>query len=71
MISNLYQEVLSAEPQDLFPEIFTESYYSIPLEPKHLVKVLTLLKENGECEIFSHISSFLKEEYQDFYSTND
>ena len=71
MISDLYQEVLSAEPQDLFPEIFTETFYSIPLEPKHLVKVLTLLKESGEDEILSHITSFLKEEYQDFYSNND
>lgn len=71
MISSLYEEVLKAEPQDLFPDVFTESYYSIPLDPNQLIEVLSLLRENGKTEIFNHISSFLKEEYQDFISNYD
>ena len=66
MMNTSYSEIISAEPQDLYPEL-TEDYYSIPLEPKQLIKVLNILDENGETEIHSSILTFLKEEYsQDF-----
>ena len=62
----MYQDILSAEPQDLHPEL-TEEFYSIPLEPKQLIRVLDLLYENDEKEIHSSILEFLQEEYsQDF-----
>ena len=57
-----YQEIVSADPQDLYPEL-TEDYYSIPLEPKQLVKVLELLYTNGELETHNSILEFLEEEY--------
>lgn len=61
-----YIEILSSEPQDLYPETFTESYYSIPFEPKELLKVIELLRENNEMEIHSNIITFLQEEYNLF-----
>ena len=61
-----YVEILSAEPQDLYQETFTESYYSIPFEPNQLLKVLELLRENNEMEIHSNIITFLQEEYNLF-----
>lgn len=57
-----YREIISAEPQDLYPEL-TEDYYSIPLEPKQLIKVLELLYDNGELETHSSILEFLGCEY--------
>ena len=61
-----YTDILSADLQDLHPEL-TEEFYSIPLEPKQLIKVLDLLYENDEKEIHSSILEFLQEEYsQDF-----
>lgn len=64
----IYQDILSAEPQDLHPEM-TEEFYMIPLEPKHLIKVLNLLYENDEKEIHSSILSFLEEEYSQKFSS--
>ena len=61
-----YVEILSAEPQDLYPETFTESYYSIPFEPNQLIKVLELLREKNETEICSNVLTFLQEEYNLF-----
>jgi len=61
-----YIEILSADPQDLYPETFTESYYSIPFEPNQLLKVLELLRENNEMEIHSNIITPLQEEYNLF-----
>lgn len=62
----MYTDILSAEPQDIYPEM-TEDYYSVPLEPKQLIKILELLYENNETEIHSSILEFLQEEYsQDF-----
>ena len=57
-----YIDILSAEPQDLHPEM-TEEFYSIPLEPKQLIRVLDLLYENDEKEIHSSILTFLEEEF--------
>lgn len=57
-----YQEIISAEPQDLYPEL-TEEFYLVPLEPKQLMTVLNLLYENGETETHSAILTFLEEEY--------
>lgn len=57
-----YQEIISADPQDLYPEL-TEEFYNIPLEPKHLMTVLNLLYENGQTEVHSAILDFLQEEY--------
>jgi len=57
-----YQEIISADPQDLYPEL-TEEFYSVPLEPKQLIRVLELLYENGETETHSAILEFLEEEY--------
>jgi hypothetical protein len=62
----IYPDILLAEPQDLYPEL-NESFYSIPLEPKQLIKILNLLYVNGEDELHSNILTFLKDEYsQDF-----
>jgi len=62
----IYTDILSAELQDIYPEM-TEDYYSVPLEPKQLIKILELLYENNETEIHSSILEFLQEEYsQDF-----
>jgi hypothetical protein len=66
MTNILYQEILESEIQDLFPDSFTESYYSIPLEPRHLVKVLSLLRTNNEIDVYSYVVDFLQDEYQDF-----
>jgi hypothetical protein len=66
MTNILYQEILESEIQDLFPDAFTESYYSIPLEPRHLVKVLSLLRTNNEIDVYSYVVDFLQDEYQDF-----
>lgn len=57
-----YTEILSADPVDLYPEL-TETFYSIPLEPKALMKVLELLYINEEYDIHQNILSFLNEEY--------
>jgi hypothetical protein len=61
-----YVEILSAEPQDLYPETFTESYYSVPLEPKQLIKILEILKEKNETALYSNILTFVQEEYKIF-----
>lgn len=62
-----YQEIISADPQDLYPEL-TEEFYSVPLEPKQLIRVLELLHENGETEAHSAILEFLEEEYSQNFS---
>lgn len=62
-----YQEIISADPQDLYPEL-TEEFYSVPLEPKQLIRVLELLYENGETETHSAILEFLEEEYSQNFS---
>lgn len=58
----IYQDILSAEPQDLHPEL-NEEFYSIPLDLNQLIKILLLLYENDEQEIHSYILKFLEEEY--------
>lgn len=58
----IYDEVLNAEIQDLFPEVFDEGIYSIPLEPKQLVSILKALKKIEDTETYSYLISFLNEE---------
>lgn len=66
-MNTTYDDVLDAEPQELHPEL-SEVYYSIPLEPKQLIRVLQLLYENQEVEIHSSILEFLEEEYSRDFS---
>jgi hypothetical protein len=58
-----YDEIVESTPQDLHPEIFTESYYNIPLDPTQLVKVLEILRNQNEVELYTHITTFIQEEY--------
>lgn len=62
-MNTTYDEIVSSTPQDLLPDIFTESYYSIPLDPTQLVKVLEILRNQNEVELYAHITTFIKEEY--------
>jgi hypothetical protein len=57
-----YTEILNSDPLDFYPEM-TETFYSIPLEMKSLVRVLELLYDNKEYSIHRDILSFLNEEY--------
>lgn len=65
-MKDLYDEIVKSTPKDLQPDLFTESYYNIPLDPSQLVKVLEILRDKNEVELHSHISTFLQEEY-DFF----
>lgn len=57
-----YQEIISAQPQDLYEEI-TEQYYNIHLDLNQLITILNLLYENNEIQIHSEIIEFLELEY--------
>lgn len=62
MTNLLYDEVLRAEIQDLFPDVFDEGIYSVPLEPKQIVSILKSLQKTKDKETYSYLISFLNEE---------
>lgn len=71
MNNSLYQEVLNANEQDLFPDIYSGDDYEIYLEPEQLSIVISSLYKNKEYMVASHILKFLPKNTQEFIINYD